>query len=88
MMKLDKELFEPEMIASAMEAAIKAHPSLLTTFAYNEDGECTAQSMSYIDRLCRTFKKERIQDIMQPHFRSRCRKQSGKYKVDGGRVLK
>jgi len=59
-----------------------------TRCAYNEDGECTARSMSYIDRLCRTFKKERIQDIMQPDYRSRCRKKNGKYKADGGRLLK
>ena len=38
-MKLDKELFEPEMLAKAMETAIKAHPSLLTTFSYNDDGD-------------------------------------------------
>jgi len=55
---------------------------------YNEGGECTARTMSYIDRLCRTFKQERIQDIMQPNFRSRCRKKSGKYKIDSGRLLK
>ena len=38
-MKADKELFEPEKLAEAMETAIKAHPALLTTFAYNDDGE-------------------------------------------------
>lgn len=39
MMKLDKELFEPEKLAECMEKAIKAHPALLTTYSYNEDGE-------------------------------------------------
>lgn len=59
-----------------------------TKCAYNDSGECSARRMSYIDRLCRTFKKENARDIMQPEFRSRCRKRGGKYKTDGGRLLK
>lgn len=38
-MKVDKEIFELERLADAMGAAIKNHPALLTTFAYNDDGE-------------------------------------------------
>ena len=38
-MKVDKELFEPERLASAMGEAVKAHPALLTVFSYNEDGD-------------------------------------------------
>ena len=38
-MKMDKELFDPEKLAEAMETAIKAHPALLTSFEYNDDGE-------------------------------------------------
>ncbi len=38
-MKVDKEVFDLEKLTHAMETAIKAHPSLLTTFSYNEDGE-------------------------------------------------
>ena len=38
-MKLDKEIFEPEKLAAALEAAIRNHPALLTMFDYNNDGE-------------------------------------------------
>ncbi|MBR0235611.1 MAG: AMP-binding protein [Clostridia bacterium] len=38
-MKVDKELFDLEKLAKAMKTAIAAHPALLTTFAYNDDGE-------------------------------------------------
>ena len=38
-MKVDKEVFELDRLAEAMAASIKNHPSLLTTFAYNDDGE-------------------------------------------------
>ena len=38
-MKLNKEVFDLERLAGAMQEAIEAHPALLTTFRYNEDGE-------------------------------------------------
>lgn len=38
-MKVDKELFDLNLLCKAMETAIKAHPSLLTTLYWNEDGE-------------------------------------------------
>ena len=38
-MKLDREVFDMERMAQAMGAAIRNHPALLTTFAYNDDGE-------------------------------------------------
>ena len=38
-MKLDKEVFEPEKLVSALESAIRNHPALLTVFEYNSDGE-------------------------------------------------
>ncbi|MBQ8953273.1 MAG: hypothetical protein IJ048_04090, partial [Clostridia bacterium] len=38
-MKVDKEVFELDRLADAMTASIKNHPALLTTFAYNDDGE-------------------------------------------------
>ncbi len=38
-MKLDKELFDPEKLAEALEKAIRNHPALLTMFDYNDDGE-------------------------------------------------
>lgn len=38
-MKVSKELFDLNQLAEAMQTAIKAHPALLTTFGYNDDGE-------------------------------------------------
>ena len=38
-MKMDKELFESERLIEALKTAIQAHPALLTTFSYNQDGE-------------------------------------------------
>ena len=38
-MKMDKELFEPDKLAAALEAAIRNHPALLTMFDYNSDGD-------------------------------------------------
>ena len=38
-MKMDKELFEPEKLAAALEAAIRNHPALLTMFDYDNDGD-------------------------------------------------
>ena len=37
-MKLDKEVFEPEKLAAALEDAIRNHPALLTMFDYDNDG--------------------------------------------------
>ena len=39
MMRVDKENFDIEKLANAMQTAIKNHPALLTTFHFNEDGE-------------------------------------------------
>ena len=36
-MKVDKEVFDMDELAKALGAAIKNHPSLLTTFEYNDD---------------------------------------------------
>ena len=38
-MRLDKEMFPAEKLADAMGKAIRNHPSLLTTFSYNADGD-------------------------------------------------
>ena len=38
-MKVSKELFDLNRLAEAMKTAIEAHPALLTTFSYNDDGE-------------------------------------------------
>ena len=38
-LEMNKEVFEPEKLAAAMETAIRNHPALLTTFEYNSDGD-------------------------------------------------
>ena len=55
---------------------------------FNIEDECTAAVMHYADRLCRTFSRIRTEDVMQPDHRARVKKRGGKYKADGGRVLK
>ena len=39
MIKLDPESYDMEEMASAMQSVIRCHPSLLTTYFWNEDGE-------------------------------------------------
>ena len=39
LMKLDKEVFDPERLAEALKKAILNHPALVTVFSYNKDGE-------------------------------------------------
>lgn len=39
MLKVDKEMFDMEKLASTMKTVIKNHPALLTTFHFNDDGE-------------------------------------------------
>ncbi len=39
MLKVDKDLFEMQKLADAMQTAIKNHPAILTTFRFNEDGD-------------------------------------------------
>ena len=39
LMKLDKEVFEPERLAEALKKAILNHPAMVTVFGYNKDGE-------------------------------------------------
>ncbi|MBR1846995.1 MAG: AMP-binding protein [Bacilli bacterium] len=39
MMKVDKETFDMQKLAETMQAIIRNHPALLTTFHFNDDGE-------------------------------------------------
>lgn len=39
MLKIDKDMFDMEKMAQAMQTAIRNHPALLTTFHFNEDGD-------------------------------------------------
>lgn len=39
MMKIDKDTFDLQKLADAMQTVIKNHPALLTTFHFNDDGD-------------------------------------------------
>ncbi|MCR5505429.1 MAG: AMP-binding protein [Bacilli bacterium] len=39
MLKVDKDMFEMDKLASTLETVIRNHPALLTTFHFNNDGE-------------------------------------------------
>ena len=51
-MKVSKEMFDLQKLAEAIKTAVKAHPALLTTFSYNDDGE-----------LVQRYSPENIPDI-------------------------
>ena len=59
-MKADKELLDPEMLAKAMKTAIEAHPALLTTFAYNDDGELVQK---YTPEIMQDIHVERLSEF-------------------------
>lgn len=51
-MKVDKDLFDLEKLAKALEEAIKAHPALLTRFEYNEEGDLVqGYDPSYVPKI-------------------------------------
>lgn len=57
---------------------------------YNIDGErCSRSTIYYIDRLCMTFRRmPGAAELMRQPFKARCHKTGGKYRSDGGRVVK
>ena len=59
-MKLDKEAFEPEKLARALETAIRNHPALLTRFEYNDDGELV---QSYRPEMMQPIHVERMTEF-------------------------
>lgn len=59
-MKVDKEVFELDRLAEAMAASIKNHPALLTTFAYNDDGELVQR---YTPEIFQDIHVERLSEF-------------------------
>ena len=57
MLKVDKEVFDMEKLASTMKTVIKNHPALLTTFHFNEDGEIVQR---YTPDIIEDIKVERV----------------------------
>lgn len=81
-MKVDKEIFDLQKLALAMQTAIKAHPALLTTFVYNDDGELvqryTPESLSdiHVEKLTE-FEFKFVKDTLVYPF-----------KIIGGRLCR
>nr|MCR4689694.1 AMP-binding protein [Saccharofermentans sp.] len=60
MLRLDKELFDMERMAEALEKAIANHPSLLTTVYWNEDGVC---EQKYTPEIAQKIHVERMSEF-------------------------
>lgn len=60
MTRFDKELFELPKLVKALEIAIRSHPSLLTTFSFDEDGEIV---QSYDPSLMPEITVEKINEF-------------------------
>ena len=59
MLKLDKEQFEMEKIANALEVVIQNHPALLTTYHFNEDGKIIQR---YTPEIFESISVERVSE--------------------------
>ena len=60
MLKVDKEAFDMEKLASTMKTVIKNHPALLTTFHFNDDGDIIQR---YTPDIIEDIKVERISEF-------------------------
>ena len=60
MLKLDKDVINMEEMGEAVYKAALAHPALLTTFAFNEDGEIY---QSYKPELFEEVKVEKVDEL-------------------------
>lgn len=60
MQKVDKDVFDLDKLADAMQAAIKHHPAILTQFNFNDDGEIVQK---YVPDSLRDIKVEKISEF-------------------------
>ena len=60
MLKVDKETFDMEKLASTMKTVIKNHPALLTTFHFNDDGDIIQR---YTPDIIEDIKVERVSEF-------------------------
>ena len=60
MLKVDKEAFDMEKLASTMKTVIKNHPALLTTFHFNDDGEIVQR---YTPDIIEDIKVEKMSEF-------------------------
>jgi hypothetical protein len=60
MQKVDKDVFDLDKLANAMQAAIKHHPAILTQFNFNDDGEIVQK---YVPDSLRDIKVEKISEF-------------------------
>ena len=60
MLKVDKETFDMDKLASTMKTVIKNHPALLTTFHFNDDGDIIQR---YTPDIIEDIKVERVSEF-------------------------
>ena len=60
MLKVDKEAFDMEKLASTMKTVIKNHPALLTTFHFSDDGEIVQR---YTPEVLEDIKVEKLSEF-------------------------
>ena len=60
MLKLDRELFDMQKMALAMQTAIRNHSALLTTFRFNDDGDIVQQ---YTPEVLQDIRVEKLSEF-------------------------
>ncbi len=60
MQKVNKDVFDLNKLADAMQAAIKHHPAILTQFSFNEDGDIVQK---YVPESLRDITVEKISEF-------------------------
>ena len=60
MLQVDKEQFDLEKLAAALETVIRNHPALLTVFRFNDDGEIV---QSYRPDIMESIRVEKISEF-------------------------
>ena len=60
MLKVDKDMFDMEKLAAALQTVIKNHPALLTTFHFNDDGEIIQK---YTPEIQQDIRVEKISEF-------------------------
>ena len=74
MMKVDKDMFDMQKLAQAMQAVVRHHAALLTTFHFNEDGDIVQRYTPEIQQEIRVeklseFEFDNIKDTLVQPFK-------------------
>ncbi|WP_408070457.1 AMP-binding protein [Butyrivibrio sp. JL13D10] len=82
LMKLDKELFEGKQLCGIMEEAIKAHPALLTTFHFDNEGN---MYQKYTPEIFQSIHVEKVSEFEFDYIRDTL---VFPFKIVGGRMYR